>query len=141
MVLDPEGLAVRIDPGEGVAPEAIHVAVGPGRAPIRHQDRHLMSAFGRERPEVPLHLVVAHPGVGQSLLGVDEVLELGGITDEEHRRVVADQVAVSVFGVELERKSPRVTDRVGVAELAGDGGEAQEHRVCACRSRRESSPW
>ena len=92
-----------------------------------------MGALGRQRPEVPLHVVGAQAGVGQALLGVDEVLELRRVADEEDRRVVADHVAVALLGVELQREAARVADGVREALLAGDGREAREHRRCACR--------
>ena len=59
---------------------------------------------------------------------MDEVLELGGVADEEDRCVVADQVVVAVLGIELDREAARVAHRVGRAQLAGDGGEADEQR-------------
>ena len=102
-------------------------------AAVGHQDRHLVGALGRQRPEVPLHVVGAQAGVGQALLGVDEVLELRRVADEEDRRVVADQVVVALLGVELQREAARVAHGVGEALLAGHGREAGEHRRCACR--------
>ena len=68
------------------------------------------------------------PVSGQALLGVDEVLELRRVADEEDRRVVADQVVVALLGVELQREAARVADGVGEALLAGHGREAREHR-------------
>ena len=87
-----------------------------------------MGALRRERPEVPLHVVRANARVRQPLLRVDEVGELDRVADEEHGRVVADEVVVPLFGVELEREATRVAHRVGTAELAGDGRDAREHR-------------
>ena len=49
------------------------------------------------------------------------------VADEEHRRVVADEVVVALLGVELQREAARVADRVRRAQRAGDGREAQEH--------------
>ena len=45
---------------------------------------------------------------GMALLGVDEVLELAGVADEEDRGVVAHQVVVALLGVELDREAARV---------------------------------
>ena len=128
VVLDPELLAAGVHPAERVAAVAVHVPVGARRAAVGHQDHHLVRALGRERPEVPLHVVGAHARVRQALLGVDEVLELRGVADEEDRRVVADQVVVALLGIELQREPARVAHRVGEALLAGDGREAREHR-------------
>jgi hypothetical protein len=92
-----------------------------------------VSRLGRERPEVPLHVVAAQTRIRGALLRVDEVGELHGITDEEHGGVVAHHVEVALFGVELQRESAHVTPGVGRAELTGDGGEASEHRGLLAR--------
>ena len=65
-------------------------------------------------------LLCAQSGVRQALLRVDEVGELAWVADEEHRGVVADQIEVALVGVELQRESPWVAHRVGIALLAGD---------------------
>jgi hypothetical protein len=96
--------------------------------PRAHQQRHLMRGLRLLRPEVPLHVVVAPVGVRAALLGVDEVREVRRVADEEHRRVVADEVVVALLGVELQREAARVARGVGRAQLAGDGREAGEHR-------------
>ena len=85
-----------------------------------------MSRLRRQRPEVPLHVVVAGMGVGSPLLAVDEVLELLRVPDEEDRRVVADQVVVALVGVELDREPARVARGVRAAELASHGREPDQ---------------
>ena len=89
---------------------------------------HLVGRLGRERPEVPLHVVAAQAGVGHALLRVDEVRELHRVAHEEDRRVVADHVVVALFGVELEGEAAHVAVRVRVALFAGHRREAREHR-------------
>jgi hypothetical protein len=89
--------------------------------------------FGRQRPEVPLHVVAAQTRVRGALLRVDEVGELHGIADEEHGGVVAHHVEVALFGVELQRESAHITPGVGRAELTGNGGEASQHRGLLAR--------
>ncbi len=76
VVLDPELVAARVLPQEGVAAVAVHVAPAARRAAIAHQEADLMSRLGRERPEVPLRVVAAQVRVRHPLLGVNEVLEL-----------------------------------------------------------------
>ena len=127
MVLDPELVAAGIDPHVGVARVAVHVAVGLGDTAVAHQPRHLVGGLGRQRPEVPLHVVVTQSVVGAALLAADEVLELHRVADEEDRRVVADHVVVALGRIELQREAARVAPGVGAAALAGDGGEAGEH--------------
>ena len=59
---------------------------------------------------------------------MDEVLELRGVTHEEHRGVVADQIEVALVGVELQREPSGVANRVRIALFPGHRGEAGEHR-------------
>ncbi len=87
-----------------------------------------MGRLGRERPEVPLHVVAAQAGVGQALLRVNEVREFHGLTHEEDWRVVADEVVVAFFGVELEGEAAHVAVRVRVALFSGHLRETREHR-------------
>ena len=85
-----------------------------------------MQRLGALRPEVPLHVVITQVGLGVALLGVDEVGELVGISDEEHGRVVAHEVPVALIGVELECEPAHITLGIGRPALAGDGRETQE---------------
>src|SRR5450756_2956524 len=59
---------------------------------------------------------------------MDEVLELRGVTHEEHRSVVADQIEVALVGVELQREPSGVANRVRITLFPGHNGEAGEHR-------------
>ena len=126
VVLDPEALAAGVDPQEGVAAVAVHVAPGLGRAAVAHQEGDLVRRLRRERPEVPLRVVAPQPVGVHALLRVDKVLELGRVAHEEDRRVVADQVVVALLGVELQGEAARIAHRVGETLLAGNGREARE---------------
>src|SRR5258707_9664197 len=57
-----------------------------------------------------------------------EVREPQRIAEEEHRRVVADDVPVTLLGIELEGGTADIAFRIGRAALAGDGREPHEHR-------------
>ncbi len=124
--LHPEALARRVDEAVGVAAEAVHLPVVLRQAAVGEQDRHLVQALRRQRPEVPHRRGAAQIGLGIALLRVDEVAELEGIADEEHRRVVADEVPVAFLGVELDGEAAHVALGIGRPALAGDGGEAQK---------------
>jgi hypothetical protein len=126
VVLHPEALAGGVLPQVRVRAVAVLVAPRLRDAPVAHQPRHLVRGLRLQRPEVPLHVVVAAAGVGAALLRADEVRELDRVAQEEHRRVVADDVVVALRRVELQRETARVTPGVGRAELTGDGGEAQQ---------------
>jgi hypothetical protein len=126
VVLHPEPLAGGIDPHVGVRAVAVHVAPRLRQAAITHQVGDLVRRLGRQRPEVPLHRVVAQAAGREALLRADEVRELHGVAQEEDRGVVADQVVVALGGVEAQREAAHVAPRVGGAQLAGDGGEPQQ---------------
>ena len=115
VVLDPEPLAAGVDPHVGVGGVAVHVPPGARDAPVTHQPGDLVRGLRGQRPEVPLHVVVAQVVVGASLLGADEVLELHRVLDEEDGRVVADHVVVALGRVELECEPERVAPGVGAA--------------------------
>ncbi|KPC76792.1 hypothetical protein ADL26_04920, partial [Thermoactinomyces vulgaris] len=102
------------------------MAVGRRDAAVAEEPRDLVGGLGREAPEVPDVVRLLRTGVRVALLGVDEVGELDGVADEEHRGVVADEVVVALFGVELQGPAARVAAGVGAAEGVGHGGEAQE---------------
>lgn len=55
---------------------------------------------------------------------MDEVGELGGVTEEEDGSVVSDKVPVALLGLELDGETTGVTGVVAGARLATDGGEA-----------------
>ena len=84
--------ALGIHPQIGVRAVAVHVAPGLRNAAVAHEPGDLVRRLRRQRPEVPLHVVVAKVVVGAAFLRPDEVLELQRILDEEDRRVVADHV-------------------------------------------------
>ena len=119
VVLDPELVAAGVDPHVGVARVAVHVPPRLRDAAVAHQPGDLVGGLRRQRPEVPLHVVVAQAVVGAALLAADEVLELHRVADEEDRRVVADHVVVALGRIELQARS-----REGRARCRG------------CRSRR-----
>ena len=127
VVLDPVLVAGRVDPEVGVRAVAVHVAERLRDAAVAHEVGDLVGRLGVQRPEVPLHVVVAQAGAAEPLLAADEVGELHRVADEEHRGVVADQVVVALGRVELQRETARVAPGVGGALLAGDRREAGEH--------------
>ena len=59
-----------------------------------------------------------------TLLGVDEVRELGGIPDEEDRGVIANQIPVTLFSPQLDSETTRVTSSVSRATFASDCAES-----------------
>ena len=126
VVLHPETLTLGVDPLIGVGGETIHFAERGGQAAVAEKPGYLVGGFGRQGPEVPAHLEGLQVGIRGALLGVDEVGELDGVTDEEHRGVVTNHVVVALLGVELEGETAGVTLGVSGTLFTGDGGEASQ---------------
>src|SRR5258706_10410299 len=87
-----------------------------------------MERLWQKRPEVPVIVRAAKTGAGVALDGVIEVREAQRIAEEKDWRIVADDVPISVLGVELESKPADVALRIGCAAFPGDGRKAREHR-------------
>ena len=107
---------------------AVHMAKAFRDAAVRHRDRHLVQRFRHQCPEIPVIVGAAHPS---ARVAFDRAVEIGKarrIAVEEDRRIVADNVPVAVFGIELERKAADVALGVGGTPFAGDLREAGKHR-------------
>ena len=125
-------VAFGVDQAEGVDAEALHRPVAARNGAVRHHPGQHVRRLGHQRNEVPESVVRArslgHRMVRLRLQRMDEIGKLHRVLDEEHRDVVADQVPVALVGVELDGEAADVAHRVGRSALAGDGGEADEHR-------------
>ncbi len=122
--LHPEALVGRVDEAERMASEAVHMAVGLRKSAIAHDDRDLVKCLGQQGPEVPVAVGVAQIAAWIALHRSVEVRELQWVAQEEHRRVVAHQVPVSLLGIELHGEAADVTLGVCGPAFAGDGREA-----------------
>jgi hypothetical protein len=109
----PAPCANRIAEADGVAGDAMHVAMALGRATIAAQDGDLVERFRRPGAAVPHHARGLQMGLRIPLLGVDAVTELERSPDEEDRRVVPNQIPMPFLGIELQRKSPRIARAIG----------------------------
>ncbi len=125
-----QGLEVEFDPitltsivPERVGMRAITIDVThiSRQSAIRHQNRYLMQAFRRKRPEIPHGGCRTQIGLWMTLLGVDEIGELQRITHKENRRVVTNQIPVAFFGVELQCKAAHIALGIGCTLLTGNG--------------------
>lgn len=61
---------------------------------------------------------------GITLLSVDEVRELGGISQEEDGCVIGDDIPVAFIGPHLDSEATRITSQVMRSGLASDSREA-----------------
>ena len=57
------------------------------------------------------------------LLSVDEVGELGGITNKENGSIIEHPIPITFLSPELDSKTTRVTSSVSRTRFATDGGE------------------
>ncbi len=140
MEFHPITLVPGIDETEGVAAEAVHVAVGGGNAAVAHDDGDLVQRLGQRAPEVPVVQGAAHVGARVALHGMVQVGELQRVAQEENRRVVAHQVPVALLGVELHGEAADIALGVSGAALAGHGGEAGEHLGLLAHGREDPGP-
>src|SRR3546814_862441 len=113
--------------------EAVEYAEAARYRAVGHLPQDHMHRFGHQADEVPEGVVCARrlriTAVGLHLHAVDEIWELHRVLDEEDRDIVADEIPITGFGVELDRKAAHVTRRVDRSGAAGDGREANEDRT------------
>ena len=81
--------------------------------------------------------VLWEAAIGLHLHRVDQVGKLDRVLDEEHRDVVADEIEVAFFRVELDREAADVARQVDRAGAAGDRREADEDRRLLLRILQE----
>src|SRR5450755_551121 len=91
-----------------------------------------MHGFRGERNEIP-ECIVGGCRLGESsvrlhLYSVDQIRELDSILDKEDGDVIADQIPIAFFGVELDRKSAHVTRSIHRTGATGDGRYSSEYR-------------
>jgi hypothetical protein len=94
---------------------------------IAEQQGELVGRSGAVREEVPHVLGLLLVRVRVVLLRVDEVGKLDRVVQEEHRRVVTDEVVVALSGVELDGEAARIASRIRRAARAGHGAEPDQH--------------
>ena len=123
--LDKVTLALGVDEGKGVDTEALHHAVRTGNGAITHGPGEHVSGLGVVELEIPEVVVstlsLGHLVVRLGLARVDDIGELDGVLDEENGNVVANEIPVTLLGVELGRETTDITNSVGTAPAAEDG--------------------
>ena len=77
--------------------------------------------------------------VGQALLRADEVWEFDAVTDEENRRIVADNIVVPFAGVELQSEAAYITPSVRRPQFSRDRRETSQHLCLDTRLKERSS--
>jgi len=124
--------SILVDKLEGVSRVSLHLSVTIGDTTVSEEPHDLV-----DRLWVVGEVVPEHSGIGTTvqvslriaLLGVDEVRELCGVSDEEDRSVVEYPVHVALSGLELDGESSRVSSGIGRSRLSSDGRESDGDRA------------
>lgn len=124
--LNPEGFTLFVNPLEGVGRVTIHSSETIGGTSVRHQNSNLMGRFRNQRKEVPEHVGALEVSLGVSLLGVDEIGEFDGVSNEEDGGVVTNHIPIAFFSVELNGETTRVTFGISRTLFTTDSGESGE---------------
>jgi hypothetical protein len=73
---------------------------------------------------VPEHIRIFQVRLRMSLLSVNEVWELGRVTDEEDGSVIEHPVPVTLVSLQLDSKSTGIPSSIRGTALASNGGES-----------------
>jgi hypothetical protein len=68
-----------------------------------------VKCFWTQSPEVPSHIGIFQVCLRVSLLAVNEIRELDRVSDEEDRGVVSNHIIDTLFSIELDCESSRVS--------------------------------
>ena len=120
--LDEGRPAFRVHQAEAVDAEALHRAEGAGDRATGHDPHDHVPGFRGEAGEIP-EIVVCGLRLGERPVGLllgrmDQIGELDGILDEEHRDVVADDVPVALLRVHLDGEAAHVARQIARALVA-----------------------
>ena len=111
------------------APYLHRVGDTPGNSPVLHRPHHHMGRFGHQGDKIPERIVCGRRlgdlAIGLRLNSTYQVGEVHRILDKENRDIVAYQVVIALFGIELNGEAPCVPRQDSGAFEAGDGREAE----------------
>ncbi len=110
-------------PFECVAGVAVLLMITVGSTTVTEQDHDLMNALWVLGEIVPKHVGIFEMGLGVTLLGVNEVGELGGIANEKDGGVVEYPIPVAFVSAKLDRETTGIASGVGRARFATDSRE------------------
>jgi hypothetical protein len=96
-----------------MAIESIHLAKRSGSTTVREKNGNLMGGLWVLGKEIPENVGILQVGARISLLCMDEVRELDGITDEKDWGIVHDPITVTLLSVEFDSETSRVAGSIG----------------------------
>jgi hypothetical protein len=109
MIFNEMNFTLIIYPFEGMRRISIHKSVAVRSTSVREKDGDLMECLRGMLPEIEDLVRIGQVCQRISLLRMKEIWELNWIINEEHRSVVANHIVVSLFGVELDGETTRVS--------------------------------
>jgi len=141
MILNIDCLAFSVDPLVRVDAKPFHFPVALDCSSIGKEPRDHVGGFRSQRDEIP-ETAVCRRACGETSVrgrfeGVHHIREFDGISYEEDWQVVSYQIVVSVFGVELDGKTPGIASRIGRSSCTYYGGETDEDRRLFLRVLKE----
>jgi len=110
-----------------VSSVAVHEAVAIGDTAVTHQNHDLMDGLGilgQVVPEGSAVIAASEMCSRVTLLGVDEVRELGWVAEEKDWCVIGNHIPVALLSPELHGEASRVPSTIVRAGLPTNGREA-----------------
>ena len=93
------------------------MSIAIGNTPVAKHPGHLIESLVPECEEIPARVVVNQMCLRVALLGVDERHEHKRVPNEEDRGIIANQIPVTLFCIELDGEPSRIANSVGRAGL------------------------
>jgi hypothetical protein len=130
MEFDECGLVLRVHEPKGMDAKALHEAKRARNCTVGHHPHDHVHAFGGEADEVP-EIIVRRLRLGKGAVWLflhcmDQVRKLDRVLDEENRNVVADDVPITLLGVELHGEAADIPREVDGALASRDGRKSHK---------------
>jgi len=105
---------------EGMTRVTVHLMVAIGSSTVGEENEDLMNRLRVLRQVIPEHIRVLQVSLGVTLLGVDEMGEFGGVTEEEDGSVVEDPIPIALFCSDLDGESSGIASGIGGSRFTAD---------------------
>lgn len=110
-----------------------------GDATITEEKHHLMHGFLSKCQKVPEHVIVSEIRDWISFLCVNEAWEEDRVTNEKDRGVVTNQIPDTLFRVELDCESTRITNSISRTTFTTNLGETDRNWSAFANAGEQSS--
>ena len=127
MEFHPATFVILVIKTERMTSEPVHMTEISWNTPVTHQNHHLMQCLRRQAPEIPHRRVTPQVRLRVSLLRVNKIGKLQRVPDKENRRVIPNQIPVSLVSIKFHGKSPDIPFRIGSSSFPRYRGKTHEH--------------